>query len=61
MARFYNPHVRQTLSRVGLVREFDRIGSLSRVMVQAFATLDEAAAAHAELWRGTVQRGYLLS
>lgn len=59
MARFYSMHVRQTLFGCWeLVREFGRIGSPGRVMVQTFASLDEAAAAHAKLWREKLQGGY---
>jgi len=59
MARFYLLDVQQDLfGQWWLVREFGRIGSLGRVMQKPYPSLDEAAVAHAKLWKAKLKRGY---
>ena len=59
MARFYLLDVQQDLfGQWWLVREFGRIGSPGRVMQKPYPSLDEAAVAHAKLWKAKLKRCY---
>ena len=59
MRRFYSLRVQPDLfGCFWLVREFGRLGSPGRVMEDQFASLDEAAAAHAQLWKEKLRGGY---
>jgi len=59
MARFYLLDVQQDLfGQWWFVREFGPIGSPGRVMQTPYSSLDEAAAAHAKLWKAKLKRGY---
>lgn len=59
MRRFYAVQVQPTLfGEWELVREFGRIGSPGRVMVDRYATEAEAAAPMRELHREKVRKGY---
>ena len=62
MARFYLLDLRQSLfGEWELVREFGRIGSPGRVMVDRFADLDGAASAMATIWKAKLRKGYAAS